>query len=333
MSITAKEIAKALGLSPSAVSLALNNKPGVSDETRNIVLEYAEKHGYVFKQLDTPQKRNILFIMYQEYSVALNYHHISMSMLEGISEVCQKYHCILSSETVNSSEESINNCIENIRLNPVDGILILGTSISKETVNRFLTLKIPLVLLDSSLDYVECSQVCINNAQGSYRATDYLIHKRHSHPGYLCSNIRLHNFEERRLGFKEALHDHGLSYSKSIIHELSPSIDGAYSDFMEILEQKQELADCYFADNDLIAIGVIKALLEKGYKVPEDVGVIGFDNIDTNHIFQLSLSSIAFSRKYLGQLAIHQLLHHITNPKQPHIKISIDTRLVKGAST
>ncbi len=102
---------------------------------------------------------------------------------------------------------------------------------------------------------------------------------------------------------------------------------------MEVLDQKQELADCYFADNDLIAIGVIKALSERGYKVPEDVGVIGFDNIDTNHIFQPSLSSIAFSRKYLGQLAIHQLLHHITNPKQPHIKIAIDTRLVKGAST
>ena len=80
-------------------------------------------------------------------------------------------------------------------------------------------------------------------------------------------------------------------------------------------------------------MGVIKALVEKGYRIPEDVGVIGFDNIDTNHIFQPALSSIAFSRKYLGQLAIHQLLHHITSPKQPHIKIAIDTRLVKGAST
>lgn len=334
MSITAKEIANALGLSPSAVSLALNNKPGVSEETKNTVLEYAEKHGFVFKKYDMSQnkKLNILFIIHQEYSLALDYHNISLEMLDGISEVCQNHHCILNSQTIKSDEDSIRNCIENLRLNPVDGILILGTSIQKETVKRFLSLNIPLVLLDSSLDSVDCSRICINNIQGSYHATDYLIQMRHSQPGYLCSNIRLNNFEERRLGFKEALHDHGLSYSRSIIHELSPSIDGAFADFMEILEQNQDLADCYFADNDLIAIGVIRALQTKGINVPEDVGIIGFDNINLCRILQPSLSSIAFSRKYLGQLAIYQLLYHIQNPNQPHIKIAIDTKLIKRFS-
>lgn len=332
MPITAREIANALGLSPSAVSLALNNKPGVSDETRSIVLEYAERHGFVFKRRHIDKKLNILFIIYQEYSVALNYHNISLEMFMGISEVCQNHHYVLSSQTIKADEESIRNCIENLRLNPVDGILILGTTIQKDTVKRFLSLKIPIVLLDSSLDSVGCSRICINNTQGSYHATDYLIQTRHSQPGYLCSNIRLHNFEERRLGFKDALYDHGLSYSRSIVHELSPSIEGAFSDFMEILEQGQELADCYFADNDLIAIGVLRALQSKGFKVPEDIGIIGFDNIDICRILQPALSSVAFSRKYLGQLAICQLIYHIKNPDYPYVKIVIDTKLVKRFS-
>ncbi len=333
MSISSKDIAKELGLSPSAVSLALNNKPGVSKKTRELVHEYAEKNGYEFrtKYIDG-RKLNILFIIYQEFSVALDYHIISLEMLDGISEICQKNKCKLSTVKINANDESLEECIAELRLNPVDGLLILGTSISNQVVKMFTDLHVPVVLLDTPLDNVECSRVCINNMQGSYNATNYLIQRRKSQPGYLASNIRLKNFTERKMGFKQALSDNGLSFSQSIVHELSPSIDGAFSDFMSLLEQNTKLADCYFADNDLIAVGVIRALLSKGYRVPEDVGVVGFDNIDISHILQPSLSSIAFSRKFLGQVATDYLLSRINNKNQPNLKIQLDTRLVKRFS-
>ncbi len=333
MSISSKDIAKELGLSPSAVSLALNNKPGVSKKTRELVLEYAEKNGYEFKaKYNDGRKLNILFIIYQEFSVALDYHIISMEMLDGITEICQQNKCKLRTVKVNSDDDSLEDCIADLRLNPVDGLLILGTSISISVIKMFTDLNIPVVLLDTPIDNVDCSRVCINNMQGSYNATNYLIQRRKTQPGYLASNIRLSNFTERKIGFKQALSDNGLSFSQSVVHKLSPSIDGAFADFMTLLEQNTKLADCYFADNDLIAIGVIRALLSKGYRVPEDVGIVGFDNIDISHILQPSLSSIAFSRKYLGQIAAANLLNKIENKNQPNLKIQLDTRLVKRFS-
>ncbi|MBE5909919.1 LacI family DNA-binding transcriptional regulator [Pseudobutyrivibrio sp.] len=333
MSITSKEIAKGLGLSPSAVSLALNNKPGVSSETRELVLAYAEKHGYEFKRkYNGSNKLNIIFIIYQEFPVALDYHIISVEMLDGITEMCQKNNCKLNTIKINPNDNSLDDCIADIRLNPVDGILLLGTSISEKIVKQFTNLKIPMVLLDCPLDCVDCSRVSINNVQGSYAATNYLIQMRKKQPGYLASSIRLNNFIDREIGFKKALEDNGLSYSQSIIQKISPSIDGAFADFMSILESGGPIADCYFADNDLLAIGTMKALLAKGYRIPEDVGIVGFDNIEFCHLLNPSLSSIAFSRKFIGQISTDILIQKISNNKQPNVKLQVDTRLVKRCS-
>ena len=123
-----------------------------------------------------------------------------------------------------------------------------------------------------------------------------------------------------------------MSPANSITHTLSPSIEGAFSDMLEILERKDTLAHSYFADNDLIAIGAIKALKLKGYRIPEDIAIAGFDNISESRIVEPSLTTVDIPRIFMGQTAARQLIQQITTPVPHTVKIEISTKLVKRFS-
>lgn len=333
MSITAKEIAAKLGVSATAVSMALNNRPGVSTETRRHILEAAEEYGYDFSKtnLKAPNKE-IYVIVYKAYDTVLNYHWIFFEMLEGIGQECQKNNYRMNVLDLRDVNSDIEKMLQDLRILPVAGIILLGTSIPREVCIRYLSLGVPTVLVDSYFDSLDCSSVIINNRQGAYLATEYLINTRHTQPGYIRSAIRLNNFNERRTGFLAAIRDNGLSPSKSIVHEVSPSIEGAFADMLEIIENGDEIADCYFAENDLIAIGIMKALILRKINVPGRVGIIGFDNIAMCNSIQPSLTSIAIPRKFIGQTAARQLIYQIQQDCLHSVKIEISTKLIKRFS-
>ena len=123
-----------------------------------------------------------------------------------------------------------------------------------------------------------------------------------------------------------------MSPSNSINHVLPPSIEGALSDMLELLDRGDTLAKCYFADNDLIAIGAMKALKLRGYRIPEDVALVGFDNISESRIVEPSLTTIDIPRTFMGQTAARQLIHQITTPVPHTVKIEISTKLVRRFS-
>jgi LacI family transcriptional regulator len=150
--------------------------------------------------------------------------------------------------------------------------------------------------------------VRINNVDGAFLATNYLINKRKNQPGYLHSSFYIRNFSERHEGYEKALRYNGMSPTQSVIHKLTPSIEGAYNEMREYLEKGGPIADCYFADNDLIAIGVLRALREAGYLIPKDVAVIGFDDIPLAEQLAPPLTTIRQPRAALGRSGCHTLL-------------------------
>ncbi len=120
--------------------------------------------------------------------------------------------------------------------------------------------------------------------------------------------------------------------SAVISHELAPSIEGAFSDMLEIIDSGTPLAKCYFADNDLIAIGAIKALKLRGYKIPDDIAIIGFDNISEGRILDPSLTTIDIPRRFMGQTAVDQLIRQMEDPASHTVKLQISTSLIKRFS-
>ena len=336
MSVTAKDLAKKLHLSEAAVSMALNGKPGVSTATRKRVIETAQQMGYDFSRIGDPSltlpvQGTITFIIYRRHGAVVSDTPFFSQLSEGIDSACRKlrYHlniCYLY------ENENTEKRIDEIIAAGCSGILLLGTEMSETEFAPFSRLKIPLVLLDCYFENLPMDCVLINNVQGACMATEYLIRTRHSQPGYLRSSYPIQNFEERADGFYKAIRAAGMSSSRSVVHRLSPSVEGAYGDMAELLQQGETVANCYFADNDLIAAGALRALKEKGYQIPKYVAIIGFDDIPLCSYMEPALSTVQVPKQYMGQMAAKRLSEIIEDPSSSPVKLEIRTSLVKRKS-
>lgn len=334
MAITAKELAKRLNLSPTAVSMALNNKPGVSRETRQLVIEEAEKCGYDFSRLSTKRSKqgSVYFIHYRSSNAIVSYVPIFDELLEGMEQECQRRGYQARVIPFYEKTGDLGRLLEDLRVSDCIALILLGTEMKQEAAQQFSELSVPLVILDSYFETLNSSYVLINNRQGAYLAADYLISRCEKLPGYLRSSVPLQNFAARREGFEDAVREHGMSVSRCVSHTLSPSIEGAMADMLEVLERGDALAECYFAENDLIAIGAMKALKLRGYHIPEDIAVIGFDNISESRVMEPSLTTVSVPRRYMGRLAAQRALDVVENPVPHTVKIEVAARLVKRQS-
>lgn len=106
-------------------------------------------------------------------------------------------------------------------------------------------------------------------------------------------------------------------------------MEGAYADMLEIIKNGEELASCYFADNDLIAVGAIKALKENGYRIPQDIGIVGFDNLPLGSVIEPALTTIHVPKQYMGEAAAQKLIDLLHTTGQPPTKTEVSTMLVK----
>ena len=337
MSITAKELAKLLNLSEAAVSMALNHKPGVSTQTRKKVIEAAKEHDYDFSRIkettvSTSPHGMIQFITYKKNGAVVSDTPFFSQLSEGIDAGCKEACYYLNISYLYEEDDISSKVSEMVRLG-CRGILLLGTEMAEEDFKPFLNLPVPVVVVDNCFENRSTDCVIIDNVQGAFFAANYLIRKRKKQPGYLKSSYPIKNFEQRSDGFYQAVRKNGMSVSNSKVYKLSPSMDGAYADMTAILKQGETPSDCYFADNDLIAAGAIKALKENGYRVPQDVAVIGFDNMPLCTFLDPPLTTIHVPKQYMGMMAAKRMAELIQTKSSYPVKIEISTTLVLRKST
>lgn len=333
MSITAKELARILNLSEAAVSMALNGKSGVSTKTKNLVLRTAEEYGYDFSRINHNKKKygTIYFIKYRKYGAVVTSTEFFELLTRFMSQYCKELGYKLVILEI-SDNDNISELLSSTLRHDCIGIILLGTEMYKEDFFPFACIDYPIVLLDSYFYSSKMDCISMNNVEGAYQATKYLIQKRHAQPGYLHSSYNIYNFEERQLGFRKALHDCGMSTSKSIVHLLPPSMEGACAEMLNIIKKGEELATCYFADNDLIAAGAMKAFKRMGYKIPDDIGIVGFDNVPLCTYLEPNLTSINVPIKYMCQMAVKRLIESIEDTHYTPIKIEVNTNLIRRQS-
>ena len=332
--ITAKELAAQLRLSESAVSLALNNKPGVSRETRKRILDAAREHGYDFSRkaiVGGKKKGTICFAVYRKSGAVVGDTPFFSELTDGISVSCRRegYECVIR---YLYEDEDLREQIYNIRSSRFAGVIVLATEMEEQTLVLFDMLDIPLVFLDAYFDRPEYNFILINNSQGAYQATKYLIRKCRAQPGYLRSSYWISNFEARADGFYKAIREAGMSTSNSPVFRLTPSQEGAYADMKELLKGGEKPSRCYFADNDLIAIGAMQALKENGYRIPEDVSVVGFDDISSAEYMSPPLTTVQVPKASLGETAVARIAQVIEGRNVTPLKIEVFTRLIRRKS-
>ncbi len=329
MAITAKELAEKLGISAAAISMALNDKPGVSTETRKKVRLAAEKYGYDFHRIKPSKLKNgsIYFIIYKKNGAVVDDTPFFIELSHGISDACQKAGYKLRITYLYEADEAASDPGALLGQDCA-GILLLATEMHSGELKPFLDLPLPIVVLDSYFESFSCDTVLMNNKQGAYLAARHLILKYRSVPGHLKSAYMINNFREREEGLKTAIHEHGLSTTQCMTLEMTPSMDGAYSDMKSYLDSGQKPARSYFADDDLIAVGAMRALKESGYRIPEDVAVVGFDNQTVSQYIEPALTTINVPRNDLASMAVWRLVQRMALPDIAPCKIEVETELV-----
>ena len=334
MSITAKALAAQLGLSEAAVSIALNDRPGVSTATRKRVLEAAREAGFDFsrKAASSGLKRGLIcFAIYRKSGAIVDDTPFFSTLSEGISLACKRARYDLVIRYL-YEDEDLSDQLYALKTGGFDGILLLATEMDEASLLPFESFKVPIVLLDAYFERLSYDCVLINNVQGAYLATSYLISKRKVQPGYLRSAYSIGNFEQRADGFYKAIRAHGMSTSKSVVCRLTPSQEGAYADMKALLEAGEKPVPAYFADNDHIASGAMKALKEAGYRIPEDVAVVGFDDLPICEYLSPPLTTVEVPKLYLGEMAVRRMIERIENKNSLPLKIEAAVRLKKRKS-
>ena len=336
MKVTAKDLARALGLSEAAVSMALNNKPGVSEITREEVIRAAKENGFDFRKIKRKSivQKKVAFVIYKKHGAVVGDTQFFSSLTEGVTRSCMERGYSLDIRYI-TSDDQVQRELKTLLTNDTDGVILLGTEMRQEDFKPFESFPLPLVVLDTYHECVDLDFVLINNIQGAYLATSYLINQRNAQPGYLHSAYSIPNFNERQDGFYKAVREHGYSSSGCIVHHLAPMIEGAYQDMQTIIQKGERLASCYFADNDLIAAGAMKAFREAGYKIPEDIAIIGFDNTSLCELLDPPLTTINVPKQAMGKFAVIRLLSLMSTESgdvKTASKTSVRTSLVHRAS-
>lgn len=330
MSVKIKDIAKALGLSPATVSMVFNNKPGVGSETRDRVMEYADKVGYQRSpahQTRVKATGSIRFIIYKKTGLIVTDTPFFSALIESIDAEARREHYGLVISYIDSRKDK-SDLMKIINEDPLDGIIILATEMDSEDIKAFHSVSVPVVVLDSYFEMEKFDTVVINNVRGAFEATKYLIDCGHTKIGHLKSAVPINNFYERDAGFKKALGYANLEYDEGNNFLLSPSIDGSYSDMMKELGSGRKLPTAFFADNDIIAFGAMKAMKECGVVLPEDVSIVGFDDIPYSTLIEPHLTTISVYKRRIGILAVKRIMERIRDEANELVKIEVGADLI-----
>jgi len=329
-----KEIAEKLNISPATVSLVLNNKPGVSEKTRQRVLRAVAEAGYDTNMLSKPALRDhksIRFIIYKKHGNVVGDTPFFSALIEGIDYEARRrgYSAVISYINDDQNKDEV---LQTIKDHPLNGIIILATEMNYDDLQPFVGINVPIVLLDSYFMDAHMDSIVINNIQGAYKATKYLIDKGHTDIGYLHSSVWINNFDERMDGFLKALSDNNIKLNKKNIFSLESTLDGAYRDMADVLQAGAELPTALFADNDIIAFGAIKALREHGVRIPEDISIVGFDDMPFCTVIDPPLTTVRVYKQDIGRLAVRRLIEKIRYNADIFVNIEVGTELVERNS-
>ena len=311
MRITIRDIAEKTGVSVAAVSLAINNKPGVGDETRKNIIRVAEELGYEFPRNDTQESNlTVRFLKISRHGHTVNKSHNFFidAYFDGIASSASESEAVLEVETY-TANEPLEKIIQRINESPqITGYLILGTELSTRDINSFLDTGKNIVFMDTFIDYIPADFVDMNNTDAVFKVIKHFTGNGHDRIGLIKSSVNTRNFYLREKAYYEVMESAGLRVNSDYIIDVDSTFDTAYSDFSRYLAGKPELPSAFFVINDIIAMGCMRALQEAGYEIPGDVSLAGFDNLPMAEMVSPQLTTIDVSKKEIGQTAFDMLL-------------------------
>lgn len=332
-----KDIAESLGISVNAVSLALNNKPGIGEETRQAILNIAHAMGYLEtkeKFMRTYSSTHLCVMMQKRYSEDLNFYG---KVLIGVTEEARNRGFDAMVDFFDDSQSAVPKVVRDHR---VAGIIVIG-KISDDNITQLQGYHIPLVIVDHASLTRQADSILTDNKQGGFLITRYLLEKGLQRIGFFGDLDYSLSIKERFFGFFEALYaqtgnrqrlyrDIERSSVLSNIEQYALKNDTAV--IAKRLQELEQLPEAFVCSNDRAAIAVQLALESLGWRVPEDVSLTGFDDIDMCERIRPRLTTIRVNKEAMGRLAVQRICHRIDHKSAPFQNIVMSVELIERES-
>jgi DNA-binding LacI/PurR family transcriptional regulator len=322
------DVARIAGVSYQTVSRVINNHPYVSDDTRERVLQAIEALNYhpnrAARSLITGRSQTLQIV-----TTDLNFHNPIASMVNTAHK--HGYQMGLSHIPPTSNPDELRQFIYDLKSRPTDGLLIISifTNFNLDEFKRLCSGVIPFVQVGGSPDPGTPS-VMIDQRFGARLSAEHLISLGHRNIAAVPGPLGNYDARMRHEATQAVLAENGLSLTASVEGVFTPA--SGYQNVMQIFEQKKKFT-ALICGNDEMAVGAIHALNERGLKVPQDVSVVGFDDIPSSSFVNPPLTTVRQDFITLGDLSVDHLVALIKDPEKPNFQRTIYPQLMVRKST
>lgn len=335
------DIARLANVSKSAVSLALNGKPGVSEETRKTILSIVDEYNYVpLRKIhkkngnDNKPTKLIRFLACKNRDIITdNYQSLPFfnQLIGSLVEESIRYAYSLLLSTVDGA--SITDELAKLeKEQKSDAIILLGTNLSQSQILEVKKIQNKLLVIDTCYPQIDIDFITMNNYQGAYAAAQHILDNGHTSIGYAMSKSRFFNFNQRQRGFFDTLNKADITINDRFILEFPGMEIQEQSETFAYLKDTSDLPTVFFCENDYIAISLIKTLTNLGLSVPEDVSIIGFDDIPESRAISPELTTIHVPKKQIASSALKRVTEFLSTGLRVNSQLFINTELVERDS-
>ncbi len=334
--VTISDIAKDLNTTPATVSRALKDHPRISKETKTKIIAYAEEVGFQINKVASSLrsgKTHVIGVMIP--SALINFFG---SVVHGIESLANDAgYTILIYQTNEKREYEVKG-LDTFLSARVDGILV---SLSKDTkdYSHFEEVKkkgIPIAFFDRTNENIGISSIVVDDYKGGFLATEHLIKNGYKKIAHISGPLHIKGFHDRFLGYKDALAKYDIPYNPELLYSGDISIEAGICGINHFHKTKVEF-DAIFAIEDFTALGALKQLKELNYRIPQDVGLIGFANEKFGEFVTPTMSSIDQQTVKMGKEAFKLIINLIEAKEKNNTleekKIILDPIPVFRAST
>ncbi len=312
--VTIRDLAEAAGVSVTTVSQILNGKgERFSSDTKDRVLKLQKKMGYV----PDYNARNLIMGSTQTIGVLVpNLANPFFSMfIKGIQQAAQLHHFVPIIFDANQNQKLQSMYIEELIKRAANGLIIASATLDANDIDRILTRNgIPYLLFDQN-DAQIGDRVWVDDYKGGQMAANYLLSRGHRRIALLVGENITHNIQQRIAGFRAGMAKYRLTLSDDMVIQSSMTKLGGYQATADGLAKN---ATAVFSINDEMAIGLYRGVQERGLKIPDDLSIMGYDDIDLANFITPKLTSIHQPAFEMGQVATDLLIERLNNPRLAH---------------
>lgn len=333
MNVTIKDVARRANVAPSTVSRVIADNPRISKETKDRVWKVMEELGYypnaIARSLASKMTYTIGLIMPRSAEDAFS-NPFFPEVMRGISVVAhnEKYDLLIS--TSGNEEEEKDAVINMVKGRKVDGIVLLCSRTTDKLIPWLRKERFPFTVIGKPLDSKDVCWVDNDNIGASRLATNYLIKHGHRKIAFISGSLEFVVSLDRLDGYKLALEENHIPFDRDLAQQDEFSEDGGYNAMMRILKHKKPTA--VVVTDDIMSFGVIRAAIDSGFKVPQDISLIGFNNIPLSEFANPPLTTIDISTFELGVKSAELLIHNLKNKDAKANHIIVPVKLIERKS-